>query len=260
MSNLTKYSSAVTPEVIAQGRKKADGNSKYIRKLPVGLTRLRTVVKPGTPLYVFISQHFIPTPDGKTAVFNCPAQMKNEPCPACAFSTQLEQQGNTELANKCAAQTKMYMNVIQRGREDEGVKIFQAGLGIARDFLEQLEALGNPPFDHPITGRDILITRRGTGRFDTRYTVSMADMTALADTEEQIDAWLEEAEDLTKYQTILPFEQLQAKMKGQSGQSVPAQMPAQHAGHLQAPGVAPAQMPNPQGQQFIPATATEQKF
>ena len=105
----------------------------------------------------------------------------------------------------------------------EGVQI----LAFGKSVMESLTAIrqdkrkgGN--FTHPETGRDIIITRKGTGQFDTEYIVSPdVSSSPLHVDPGQADEWLEFAYDLDPFLTVLDDEAIRAKVRGEEAEPEP---------------------------------------
>lgn len=199
MSNLTKYQ-PFTPEAYKRGRKASTPKSSYIRKIPVGQTRLRMLpTLPGELApWVEIAQHWVEAPQGsgKRKPINCPQRMANKPCPLCHQVALWRNSGDPaqeKLADDMDINESIFANVIDRSCPEEGVKIFQMRPSILGEILDCYDAHGSPDFTDPMTGRDIVITRKGTGRTDTRYKVVFLEPSPLADSQQQIDQWIADA-------------------------------------------------------------------
>jgi hypothetical protein len=222
MSNLQKYGDWNDNQAAAEKEDfdKSAGGADFW-KTPAGTTVVRFMPpRPGKPtIYRFIWEHYIDVPGGapgaqKRARLVCPLQQskadKLDPrrCPCCAYAEKLRATGNQEdydLAGEYVAQRKIFANILVRGQEDRGVRIWAFG----KKVYEALDAIrrdtragGN--FAHPVTGFDIVVKRVGAGKNDTQYTV-LADRKAspLHDDATIMDALLETMPDLDRHARIL---------------------------------------------------------
>jgi len=166
--------------------------------------------------------HYMELPDGRKVSFNCPRMMgeKKRPCMVCAKGDQLRASRNMadqKAGKRLFPRLRVYANVVDRNDEGAGIKILAFGKGV----LESLTAIrqnarkgGN--FTHPLTGRDIIITRKGTGQFDTEYIVNPdVQASPLSHDELQADAWIEASYDLDSFLTVLDDAAIQAKIRGE---------------------------------------------
>lgn len=221
MSNLQKYGSfsmdAASQEKDSLGAKSAD----YM-KLEVGRNVVRFLPPaPGkrSP-FVVIHQHFIkPIGADKPIVFACPRAMEKRACPVCAKADQFARTGNKadrDKAFELYPSRRVFANVIDRRTPEAGVKV----LGFGKKIHEQLLNLrtdedAGGDYTHPVDGFDVVITREGTGKTDTKYHVAPArKQSMLAPTEEEIDALLEAQPDLERFARVPTPEELQKLLNG----------------------------------------------
>jgi hypothetical protein len=121
-------------------------------------------------------------------------------CPICETRSALWNKGDKvskELSKQLSLRKYYWMNVIVRGEESDGPKIWTPGVTV----IGQIAAvIGDPDYGDiydEIEGRDITIGRKGSG-FDTEYNVlPKPKKSPISDKDEQIDNWLEAARDLT---------------------------------------------------------------
>lgn len=68
----------------------------------------------------------------------CPNKTFGEPCPICEFATSLWQEGTAEskaAAKELFARQRYNSFVVERGKEDEGAKVWAYGKGVYKSFL-----------------------------------------------------------------------------------------------------------------------------
>lgn len=181
---------------------------------PVGTSTIRVLPGVGSMDYFFVDvgQHYI-TEGGKP--FYCP-NITSEgelPCPICQVNEELYAAGEKDAAKKFRAGRAFFMNVIDRSHPDQGVLKYGAGSTI---FQAIASAVGDPDYgdiSDPDTGYDIKIERTGEGRENTRYQVRPVKRSTPLGDEEQIEVWLNEAQDLKEFVMgeLLPFDELAQK-------------------------------------------------
>jgi hypothetical protein len=123
-----------------------------------------------------------------------------EECPICEFVQELYAAGDAaskKLADQLNVQRRWYVNVLVRGDEAKGPQVYEAQPSV----FKQIGALvSDPDYGSDVydadEGVDLKITRTGTN-MNTRYeVVARRKVTALADTDEEIDSILDQAVDL----------------------------------------------------------------
>ena len=227
MSNLTKWGEWGDDAVQQDAALTKAGQKSYM-KLTEGDNVVRFLpprIGKSSPFAATFS-HYMELPDGRKGSFNCPRMMAKRACIVCAKGEQLRNSRNLadqKAGKRLFPRIRVYANVIDRNNEGVGVQILAFGKGV----MESLTALRQNPrkggnFTHPETGRDIIITRKGTGQFDTEYTVS-PDISAspLHADPGQADEWLEFAYDLDPFLTVLDDEAIRAKVRGEEAEPAP---------------------------------------
>lgn len=240
-----------TREAAAADADKAGGRANYLSKLPVGTTVLRALppaVGRERP-WVIVHQHFIRIPGADSPIaFNCPEKMANQACPACEQMRRLEKTGNPvdfEAAKSYAPQFRVFMNVIDRRHPERGPLLWGFGAVIFKrltHFRENEDVCGED-FTHPLHGFDIIVTRTGTGKTDTRYQVDLSrKSTPLANSQEQMVEWGNAMADLTKSEFVPTFKDILErvnKAKGESLKRAPAGTPMDAAAQPASVAAAP---------------------
>jgi len=221
MGNLVKYGGfdlgeldkqdnqvAATTMVGADFMKLVPGNNK-VRFIPPDVG--------GSP-FVIVNEHFIDTASGQRVRFTCPRLMEKKPCPACAEADRLKRTGNPIDRDKAWGfypKLRVYANVIDR--ENPGTprilafgKTIWDGLKRIRRDKDEGGDFTNPNAD----GFDVIITREGAGKNDTRYSVRPARTDkALADSSDEIDAIVNDQWDLTKYSSVPSLDEVISMMQ-----------------------------------------------
>lgn len=214
MSNISSYV-PFDASAHEKAEKASKSKSSFISKITVGTHRYR--ILPALPgevaFFVKIAQHWVDAQNGSGRVpFNCPQLMSNAPCPACMQRATWAASGDPRLmaaAEKLEANEQILVNVIDRSCPEEGIKVWSMRPTILREILDQYELNGKQDFTNPgAEGRDVQIKRTGTGRQDTRYTVSFSDKCGLGESVEQTNQWMADAKPLSQRAEVLSLEQI----------------------------------------------------
>lgn len=176
------------------------GGSRNYWKPKVGRNTIRilpAVDDMGDFFWVDVGKHFLQ--NNKTYI--CPEFTLGEPCPICEFVKELYSAGDAEsktLAGNIGRRKQFWMNIIDRDNEDAGVQLFTPGALI---FKAIASIIGDPDYGDIFDeddGTDIVITRTGLGRTDTRYEVmARRKSSPLSHDPDLIDKWIESALDLS---------------------------------------------------------------
>ena len=229
MSNLTKYDSfdsGWASQQLAQLDTKGSGESASFLKLKAGRNVIRVVPR-DTPEETFLSyrQHYIKNGD-KALSFKCPGPA----CPACAYANKLRRTGNPadyEAAKEFFAKDRILVNVIDRSEPEKGVQVLGIGKGLYKELLElQADPDTGVNYIHPVRGYDVIITREGTGKFDTKYKAKvMPKASPLGEME-----WLEQTYDLSKFAKEVPLEEINAAVNGDGAPFIDVSVPPKRLG------------------------------
>lgn len=219
------------------------GSDSFRLKLGVGKHRLRMLPgRAGAPAMLSFWEHSLKLPGGKFAIFTCPLKEKGRPCPACAKAAELSKSG-TDADMKAA---KAYMpkkrgmaNFIDREHEERGPLVWTFGAMKAKgkeSVYERLLFLLTDPdlganYAHPTEGYELLVIREGL-ELDTTYSVSLDERKGKCplhvDTEQAL-GWLRTMKDLQKLTTLLPVDEIEARMRGEQPERTDRRANAQDA-------------------------------
>lgn len=180
-SNLVRYGSFDETALEEQSRKVNDLAGQIFVKIEPGDNIFRFLPPPpgkNTPFRV-TAMHYIDAVPGldKQLVFACPRHESRTPCLACQKADELSRSANPhdrERGQKIAANLRVYAAVVQRNDPDMVPKVLSFG----KQIFDQLKAIRKNPrlggdFTNPTEqGFDIIISRAGTGKNDTKYVVS----------------------------------------------------------------------------------------
>ncbi len=185
--NLVKYG-AYSEEAAKTEQTELDKGGGDFFKFEVGKNIMRFLPPPegcSSP-FMIVWQHFVQLPGmSKAASFNCPLKMLGKPCPVCQKVSALRATGNPadyDLAGDYLPKCRVYASAMVRGHEEHGPRVCAFGKTIHEELLSIRE---DGDFTDPLEGFDIVITRVGTGKNDTEYSVKASrDNSMLAVTEE----------------------------------------------------------------------------
>ena len=167
----------------------------------------------------------------------CPAACAGEPCPVCEAVAEMYATGEAadrQLASDLRVKRKFFINVIVRGQEDMGVRVFECGPmvynGITQILHTYYEDEGIDITD-PEAGRDLVVIKTGKGKSGTRYSVqARARDSKLSDDPAQAKEWLDETIDLDEYvaKRVPSYEKIKAIFRGEDppSEAAPAPPPA----------------------------------
>lgn len=180
-SNIVKYG-AYTPEA---ARHEAEEVSRMVKTTfmdwKVGRNIVRILPPPAgrNSPFVFLATHYIDAPGAeKKVVFNCPRLMAKKPCVACAVAERLRSGGNyadAKAAENFEPGFAVITALVDRARPELGPMLAR----FSKKQHEKLRFLREDPeagvdYTDPIDGHDIVVTRTGTGKKDTRYEVAVS--------------------------------------------------------------------------------------
>ena len=127
--------------------------------------------------------------------YPCLLMFGKKSCPICDYHESLSKSGSEnkqKLASRIRGVTKYYVNILDRDRVSEGIKIYGFGMKMMRTLKGYLEDEDYGDITDPEEGRDIIITREGTTFTNTSYDIRVRAKSSLLD----YDGWEDEIHDL----------------------------------------------------------------
>ena len=214
MGNLTKYRGLNTGALQKQHEEaKSFTESDFmnltegknvLRFMPFPLEKIITTTQgqeTDESIFEIVMQHFIrATDEMKPAVFACPRLHWKCQCIGCKATMKLAATGNPldqKIAKGWEPNFQVYANVIDRKNEEKGPRVLRFGRTIynALCSIAQDEEKGGDFTDPGKDGFDIIITRTGTKKENTKYEVQASrKSSALGD-----EAWIEMQHDLRQF-------------------------------------------------------------
>lgn len=178
-------------------------------KLVVGRNILRILPPPVNQRSPFkiVHQHFIELP-GNRKSFICARLEAKKPCAICKKIDQLRaspSKADRDAADDMFARRRIFVNVIDRKNPDKGPMVMAVGKQVHEQLLGLRDDETGGDYCDPEEGYDVVITRTGTGKNDTKYTVAlMRKPSPLAGTKDDPDydkmqEWIDTQNDLQKF-------------------------------------------------------------
>jgi len=203
----------------SQSNQKSGGNGKNLFWKPsVGKQVVRVVPSKYNKDNPFTEMKFY-YGIGPKRVMSSPSNW-GEKDPIIEFTKQLRQSNDKEswrLAKKLDPKVRIFIPIVVRGEESEGVKLWQFGKEVYEAFLQMAsdEEIGD--FTDIMTGRDIKLNTVGpesTGTPYNRTTIGPSlKVTPLAQDEDQIQKLLDEQADPMKVFKPLPFDEMKSSLQ-----------------------------------------------
>lgn len=192
------------PQTMSKGDKLRAALKKHAKKdnnfmqITEGNNVIRVLPEVGNMEFFFqaVGVHHL---DDKTRVY-CPHIVSDGelPCPICEIVDQQYKFGDKELASQWRVEKKFWMNVISREASGDGPKILTAGTTIFQPIIALLSDPDNEDIFDVKTGIDLVISRTGKGKNDTKYGVTpKLKKTPLHTDPNQIKEWMKAAKDLS---------------------------------------------------------------
>jgi len=199
-------------------------------KLPEGLKSFKTIVgdnfiRPLPPTddaddFAFdIHVHYGIGVEQYKSAFLCREKMLGEACPVCEESRKLIQAGRGEDAKAFKITSRTLVFVIDRDKQDEGVKLYDAPTSSVGHNLVALcqnrRTRKMLDISDPLKGFDAIIVREGLGVKNTKYTSVQLDhpSTPLGSAKE-IEEFLEAVPTFKEVLAFQDYETMKAEMTG----------------------------------------------
>jgi len=127
--------------------------------------------------------------------YPCLLMFGKKSCPICDYHEDLSKSGSEnkqKLASRIRGVTKYYVNILDRGRVSDGIKVYGLGMKMMRTLKGYLEDEDYGDITDPEEGRDIIITREGTTFTNTSYDLRVRAKSSPLD----YDGWEDEIHNL----------------------------------------------------------------
>lgn len=181
MGSILDEYSGFSPDAQAADKKEAQEASagKFITKLEEGEHVYRVLPRrKGQSPWVVAWEHYVDIPGQEnTARFVCPRATEQRPCRACTMVAKLAASPNPldrEKAQDMEARRNLYVAVLDRDNPKIGVRVFRFGKKIHNQLRALLEGRFGVDFTRPLDGTDVIVTRTGSGKNNTDYTVKLS--------------------------------------------------------------------------------------
>ena len=171
----------------------------------------------------------------------CPkTKDENEPCPVCELADELRklskkrEDSYDKQARSVRRKKRVYYNAISRdedlsvyekneegkwintetGEEESPVKVLGTGIGIFKDILSLIVDPEYGDITDPEEGLDLIITKTGSGQFNTKYDVK----TVRKESPIGFDKWEECLHDLSQLAKPRSYDEILALMQGEESE------------------------------------------
>jgi len=127
--------------------------------------------------------------------YPCLFMFGKKSCPICDYHEELAKSGSEkkqQLTAKIRPVTKYYVNILDRNRVSEGIKVYGFSNKMMRTLKGYLEDEDYGDITDPEEGRDIIITREGTTFTNTSYDIRVRAKSTILD----YDGWEDEIHNL----------------------------------------------------------------
>lgn len=163
-----------------------------------------------------VPQHYIQTPSmkfGKSVT--CAYAVSRKRCIICDYVNHLKSTGNPadyELAEESQVRRNAYTYIIDRKQEEKGPQIFAVKYSMLGTLSELRAASGD--FADPYKGYDLMISRKGTTKNDTKYTILKGPECPLSDDPDMLEALLDALPTKAAMSAVLPESAVMALCNG----------------------------------------------
>ncbi len=205
-----------------------DGQGVKYWKPKVGINEIRILPNWKDPTLEFFKEawvHWNVGENNKKVI--CPKTDGRNDCPVCATVAELYNAGGEEdiaLARKIAQKERYAVNVLDVSGNTEGIAVFELGPKLFQDILFMFSEVEYGQVGDLQTGRNIKITREGTGMTDTKYSAYPAGQPSSVNNADQIMA---ELPDLDVVYKVLTNEEIEGVLFGDSEDQTRVGAPAE---------------------------------
>jgi hypothetical protein len=140
-------------------------------------------------------------------------------CPACEESQRRldgDQPNSRVDGNEMRAKQRAYGYVINRDNEEAGVMLVAFPKTVYDILIDYIGDEDDPcDISDVLEGFDVVVTRTGSGKFDTEYSTKLAPKPSrLHPTDDQINSWVESSPNLMERAVVLRAEEISNMMAG----------------------------------------------
>lgn len=210
MGQLLKYGKFDEKQAMAEKDESESASSGVeMFKFQVGKNVIRILPPPvgqSSPFKV-VYQHFVDLPGTKKS-FVCARVEAKKHCPICKKIDELKaspSKVDRDAAEDMFAKRRIFVNIIDRRNPDKGPLTVGIGKTVHEGLLGLRDEETGGDYCDPENGYDAVITRTGSGKNDTKYTVALArKSTPLAGTVDDPDIdkmqeWIDMQNDLSRF-------------------------------------------------------------
>jgi hypothetical protein len=186
--------------------------SRGFWKPSVGRSTVRILPPVGDMEFFFheVGQHYV-----NDGTFFCPKMCTDgeQDCPICEVNEELWAAGEKDAAKDYRPRRSFWMNVIVRGEEGAGPRIFTPGITVFNSVVALISDPDYGDISDEYDGTDISIDRTGEGLQTEYQVIAKRQPTQLADDEDLMDEWLEAARDIQKHisASVMDYDELMEK-------------------------------------------------
>lgn len=181
-------------------KKEKKDAKKYFWRPPIGKAVVRIVPSKENPKYPFkeVFFHYI----GKYPTYSL--INFGEKDPISEFCDKLKKSGDKEnwkLSRKIEPKMRIFAQVIVRGEEDKGVRLWEFGKEIYNELLRLADDEDIGDFTSITDGRDLTVETVGkevTGNYNKSSVRVKPKISALTEDKEQLEKWLKDQPEILK--------------------------------------------------------------
>lgn len=164
-------------------------------KPPEGRSTFRILPAVGTMGYFFkeVGTHYLPG-EKHFACLSISTDGQQD-CPLCQVEKLLRDSGDKEAASAFYPSRSFTMNIIDRSKPDDGVKLYSPGVTVFQGLASMVADPDYGDISDVDNGFDVKLDRKGEGQ-KTKYQVSAARNPSPLGTADQVQTWLEQAQDI----------------------------------------------------------------
>jgi hypothetical protein len=181
----------------------------------------------GKRVFRVVHEHYVEV-GGFSGSFVCAFQELKKPCRICLEAKRLKTSGNPldySRGDDMYPRKRIYVNAVNRDDADNTGPVVHVLPGVVHEYLRNFNKKfpDEGSVTDPENGFDVLITRTGTGKKDTRYSTDIARRpSSLCDDMDLADEWIQNQADLDRFARIRGDEEIEAALSSEGGAEAPA--------------------------------------